>query len=409
MAVACVLVTHLPLKTELLRQPALRGKAVLVVGRSGTQRTVIDRSSAAHDVVAGMALEQALARCPYAAIVEANEPAYREVWERMLDRLEQRSPVVEDAELGLAYVELRGLEQLYGDEPELLKAVLGAVPQTYRPRLGVAEGKFPAFAAALHAEACRAVRVPENAAAFLAPLPVMFLPASWKIKERLLGFGLDVMGSIARLPFNAMQGEFGREGARLCRLANGRDDAPWVPRRHEEAFVSEVAFAIPTTSLPAIHIALEGLLTRAFAGKLRGRFARVALLKGHIGAGPPWSKRIAFREPVGSRDRALFILRSRLENLTLPGPLERLSLTLSGITGEAGRQESLFLDVRRRAQLDDAVRQLRARLGEESPVYRIREVEPWSRIPERRRALVPYTVGGDDGQSAAPTGNVPDG
>ena len=76
--------------------------------------------------------------------------------------------------------------------------------------------------------------------------------------------------------------------------------------------------------------------------------------------------------------------------IALPAPLESLAITLSGITGDSGRQESLFSDVRRRAQLDDAVRQLRARLGRRPPIYRIREVEPWSRIPERRRALVAY-------------------
>ena len=400
MSIACVLVAHLPLKIELLRQPALRGKAVFVTEQSGTQKVVIDRSSPVHDSpaydspaydsVVGMPLDKALTQCPHAALIEADTALYRETWNRILDSLEQRSPIVEDADLGLAYVDLRGLEELYGGEAKLVKAVMDAVPQIYSPQVGVAEGKFPAYAAALQAEPCRAVRVPEDAASFLAQLPVIHLPTSWKIKERFLGFGLEVMGSIARLPFNTMQGEFGKEGARLWRLANGQDDDLLAPRQHEETFTCEVAFATPTASLSAIIVALEDLLTRAFTEKLRGRFARVALLEGRTDNGSAWSKRIAFREPVGSRDRALFILRSRLENLALPGPLETLSLTLSGITGEPGRQESLFPEVRHRARLDDAIRQLRAQFGQRPPIYRVREVEPWSRIPERRRVLVAY-------------------
>ena len=390
MSIACVLVTHLPLKIELLRQPALQGKAALVIEQSGVRKLVIDRSSPASNTEVGMSLEKALTYCPHATLIEADTPFYREKWSRVLDSLEQRSPIVEDADLGLAYVDLRGLEELYGGEAKLLKAVVDAVPQIYRPRVSVAEGKFPAYAAALQAEPGRAVRVPEDAASFLAPLPVTHLPASWKIKERLLDFGLNVMGSIAQLPFNAIQGEFGKEGARLWRLANGQDDELLVPRRHEEIFTCEVSFATPTVSLPAIMVALESLLTRAFTDKLRGRVAKAAFLEGYAENGAAWSKRVGFHEPVGNRDRALFILRSRLENLILPGPLEILSLTLSGITGEAGRQESLFPEVRHRALLDDAVRQLRARLGQRPPIYRVREVEPWSRIPERRRALVAY-------------------
>ena len=390
MSVACVLISHLLVKIELLRQPALRGKTVLIVEQSGTRKTVIDRSPSVNEIEVGMPLEKALSLRPNAALIEADMPLYRERWNSVLDSLEQRSPVVEDVGLGLAYVDLRGLEKLYGGEAGIIKAVLDAVSQIYRPQVGVAGGKFPAYVAALQAESLGAVRAPEDAAAFLAEMPIMHLPTSWKIKERLLDFGLDLMGSIARLPFNTMQGEFGKEGARLWQLANGLDDTPLMSRQHEETFVREVAFATPTVSLSAILVVLESLLTRAFTGSLRGRFARVALLEGRADNGSTWSNRIGFREPVGSCDRAMFVLRSRLDNLVLPGPLETLSLTLSGINGEAGRQESLFPEVRHLARLDDSIRELRFRLGQQPPIYRVREVEPWSRIPERRRALVAY-------------------
>lgn len=390
MSVACVLISHLLVKIELLRQPALRGKTVLIVEQSGTRKRVIDRSPSVNEIEVGMPLEKALSLRPDAALIEADMPLYRERWNSVLDSLEQRSPVVEDVGLGLAYVDLRGLEKLYGGEAGIIKAVLDAVSQIYRPQVGVAGGKFPAYVAALQAESLGAVRAPEDAAAFLAEMPIMHLPTSWKIKERLLDFGLDLVGSIARLPFNTMQGEFGKEGARLWQLANGLGDTPLMSRQHEETFVREVAFATPTVSLPTILVVLESLLTRAFTGSLRGRFARVALMEGRADNGSTWSKRIGFREPVGSCDRAMFVLRSRLDNLALPGPLETLSLTLSGINGEAGRQESLFPEVRHLARLDDSIRELRFRLGQQPPIYRVREVEPWSRIPERRRALVAY-------------------
>jgi hypothetical protein len=390
MSVACVLISHLLVKIELLRQPALRGKTVIIVEQSGTRKRVIDRSPSVNEIEVGMPLEKALSLRPDAALIEADMPLYRERWNSVLDSLEQRSPVVEDVGLGLAYVDLRGLEKLYGGEAGIIKAVLDAVSQIYRPQVGVAGGKFPAYVAALQAESLGAVRAPEDAAAFLAEMPIMHLPTSWKIKERLLDFGLDLVGSIARLPFNTMQGEFGKEGARLWQLANGLGDTPLMSRQHEETFVREVAFATPTVSLPTILVVLESLLTRAFTGSLRGRFARVALMEGRADNGSTWSKRIGFREPVGSCDRAMFVLRSRLDNLALPGPLETLSLTLSGINGEAGRQESLFPEVRHLARLDDSIRELRFRLGQQPPIYRVREVEPWSRIPERRRALVAY-------------------
>ena len=105
---------------------------------------------------------------------------------------------------------------------------------------------------------------------------------------------------------------------------------------------------------------------------------------------------LPLREAVGApgtvraEDQAAWLLeRARAPaGVALPGPIEDMRLTLSGLTGEAGRQESLWTEVRRDQKLQEAVSQLEARLGTTPPVYQVRELEPWSRIPERRHALV---------------------
>ncbi len=93
---------------------------------------------------------------------------------------------------------------------------------------------------------------------------------------------------------------------------------------------------------------------------------------------------------MGSKERAIFAMKSRLGAVMLPGPLEDMKLTLSGITGESGVQSSLFSDVRKREQLREMMRQLQALLGCKPPIYQMKDVEPWSGIPERRQALVPF-------------------
>ena len=72
------------------------------------------------------------------------------------------------------------------------------------------------------------------------------------------------------------------------------------------------------------------------------------------------------------------------------GPITELELELSGLTAESGKQAGLFIDhTRRREQLDDMVRHLKVRFGQ-SPLAQVVEVEPWSRIPERRYGLMEY-------------------
>jgi DNA polymerase-4/protein ImuB len=159
----------------------------------------------------------------------------------------------------------------------------------------------------------------------------------------------------------------------------------------QEVVTAEMDFGTPLGTVEAISTAVDNLLVRVFAmPAMLGRFARVCTLEGAVPRAPRWYRRMVFREPIGSRSHAFPQVRHTLEGHPPPGALEDLRLTLSSITGEAGRQESLFADVRRSQNLEEAMRQLRERLGTQPPIYHVREVEPWSRLPERRQALVPF-------------------
>jgi DNA polymerase-4/protein ImuB len=95
-----------------------------------------------------------------------------------------------------------------------------------------------------------------------------------------------------------------------------------------------------------------------------------------------------------SRDAACRAIRSKLQlpNGLPTAPIEELSLELMGLGGEGAKQVSFFsVHAKQEEQIAEAARQLSARYGE-TPLARVVEVEPWSRIPERRWALVPYDL-----------------
>ena len=391
MKVACVLITHLPMKAELRRRTHLRGRPVIVTEDSGSRQSVLDRSPEATGVGAGMPLQEALSRCKGAILLQADGPYYRETFDGVMDLLAQRSPLVEEGELGCAYIGVDGLEGMYGGEARLVTSLLQAAPHHFNPRLGLGEGKFPAYVAAVLSERGRATRVPNDAAAFLRDLPVDLLPISWENRVRLHRFGLHAMGQLASLSLGAVQAQFGVEGRRAWELANGVDRSPLVAYTREEVVREHLAFPSPVTTLQAVTLAVEILLGRAFASStLRGRSVRTAVLESRIFRGPPWTRRFAFREAVSGKERALGALKGALEAAAIPGPIEEMCLTLSGLAGEARIQASLFPDTRRHEHLQETMRQLEARLDRKPPIYRVRDVEPWSRMPERRRALVQF-------------------
>ena len=51
--------------------------------------------------------------------------------------------------MGVAYVGLDGLEDMYGGAARLVNSLLNAAPQDLAPRVGVAHAKFPALVAAM--------------------------------------------------------------------------------------------------------------------------------------------------------------------------------------------------------------------------------------------------------------------
>ena len=389
--VACVLVTHLPMKAELRRYPELRGKPVVITESYGSKDLVLDSSPEAQGVAAGMPLQEAVSRCKDTVLLQADAPYYESAFDAMVRALEQRSPLVEKADLGRAYVGLDGLEAMYGGEARLIVSLLQAVPQEFNPRIGVAWGKFPAYIAAVTGGKGRATRVPEDVAGFLKGLSIDLLPLSWDNKTRLHRFGLHTLGQLAALSVGSVQAQLKAEGKRAWELAGGVDRSPLLPFQREEAVTEFLTFPSPAVTQPAILMAIETLLGRAFSRpQIRGKYVRTAAVESQVVRHPPWTRRFAFKEAVGSKERALFALKCRLDTTVLPGPLEDMKLTLAGFTGESGIQSSLFSDVRKREQLREMMRQLEALLGGKPPIYQVKDVEPWSRIPERRQVLVPF-------------------
>ena len=208
MRVACVLVTHLRAKVEMLRHPHLKDSPVLVVDRhpSRARSPVVDHFPAACGVREGMTLEQTMSRHANAVALDADEPRYRSVFNRMLASLQGISDRVEGADLGTAYVRLDGLEGLYRGEAGVVSALLNAVPAHLHPRIGAADAKFPAYVAARTCAAPGASRVPDDVRAYLAPHTVDLLPVSTAVRAELHRFGLHTMGAVASMGAHCADG-----------------------------------------------------------------------------------------------------------------------------------------------------------------------------------------------------------
>ena len=241
--------------------------------------------------------------------------------------------------------------------------------------------------------------VPTGAsAAFLAELSVDDLPVSTEMRRRLRLLGLRTLGDLARLPQGPVAAQFGPEGAHTWELAHGIDRSPLVPYRPPRSITERLEFPSPVETSDVLVAATKRLLERALRRpEIHGRAVRGISLHILNEGLTQTAKQATFREPVSSPQRMLVVLKAKIESAVAAGQLgafDEVELVLMDLCGESTLQERLFGTERSRAEHEeervaDAARQLKARYGR-AMLAKVMEVEPWSRIPERRFALIDY-------------------
>lgn len=392
-SVACLAIPSLAFQCEFVDRPGLVGSPVVLSDGANARVLEVTREARDYGVRIGMTLRDAVALCPMLTVLELRPALVAKYAEHLGQAMEAVSPLVEEAEPGLVFADLRGTERLYPRVEDVRRAVFEGLPPVLRPQLGIAGHRFTAFIAARHAQPSEVVHVPdEDAPDFLADAPVSQLPLGVDVIERLHLLGIERCGEFATLPRHAVEAQFGFEGGIAWLAARGEDPRPVRPRPWErERVVEQVQAEPPLVSREAILHALEQMLGRALRHpRARNRFVRLLRLRAETERGGLWERDQVLREPLGDQGRLWTLLRSLVEYAEFPGPFSLVTLELSGLTEESGRQHSLFQEqARRREQLDEMVRHLKVRFGE-SPVARVVDLEPWHRLPERRRALLEY-------------------
>jgi protein ImuB len=394
--VVCVLYPRFELLAALGDRRALLSEPAALAPEAGREQVVgeVSAPAEAFGVVPGMRLGEAMSRCPGLRLVPPDPAGVRSLWHAVLDRLEAIGAEVESDAAGAAFFESAGLHGLHGGD---LAGVLTAARRALGPgaRFGAAPSRFAAQAAALQVRPRRGrhAHVVEERAlrGFLAPLPVALfrtrpeLQALPEVFERL---GIRTLGEVAELPSQALAERFGHPGLLALDLARGRD-TPLVPRRPPEP-VSERLDLPEAASGEQLERALELLVARLLARReRRGRALRALAVSARFVAGGTWRVAVTLRHASADPERIRLALAPKLGEL--PAPSESLELEVEAF-GPPAQDQGRLLDEAagvRRARLGEAVRQARQAAGAEAAL-KVLDVDPGSRIPERRAVLAPF-------------------
>jgi DNA polymerase-4 len=357
---------------EQLDRPELRGRPV-VGGGLGGRGVVCAASYEARPFGVRSAMPMAVARrlCPQAAFLPVRMERYAAVANQIRDILLSFTPLVEPLSLDEAFLDLRGCVAA-GAAPEAARRIKERVRAEtgLAASVGVAANKFLAkLAGDLGKPDGLLVVRPEEADAFLAPLPVGRL---WGVgaagERRLHALGLRTVGQVAALPERALEGHLGAAGRQLWLLARGQDDRPVVPDREARSVSVETTFEDDVGDRGVLRAWLLGLVDE-LGSRLRQRGVRAGAveLKARSADFRTATRRRSLAEPTDVTD-ALWRAAAGLLAEALPEgllPLRLLGVGATALTRSAVEQGDLFDGGRRRrgGALDRAVDASRARFG----------------------------------------------
>lgn len=363
---------------ELLRQPELRGKPV-IVGGSGDRGVVAAASYEARSfgIHSAMPSVQARRLCPEAVFLHGDHGAYRAVSERVMEVFRSVTPLVEPISLDEAFLDVSGAKRALGDPIVIASRLRTAVMEEegLACSVGVADTKFIAKLASQEAKprprpggpipGAGVVAVwPGEELDFLHPLPVSRLwgvgPATQTRLERL---GVVTVGDLAVLPEAALAGLGRSAAAHLHDLARGVDIRPVVPHHEPKSIGHEETFAHDRHDLDALGAdALR--LSDSVASRLRAaeRLGRTITVKVRFSDFRTITRSTTMPAPTDAAHTILAEARRLLADVD-PTPGVRLLGVSAGNLTTGGRQLSFDEAEGAWSSADDTIDEIRKRYG----------------------------------------------
>lgn len=250
---------------ELLKNPALVGKPVIVGGSAG--RGVVTSCSyeaRKFGVRSAMPSKLAARLCPHAIFVRGSMEDYSKYSRMVTDILREKAPSLEKASIDEHYIDMTGMERFHGTmkfAQELRRLV---IRETGLPlSFGLSVNKTMAKMATNECKPNGELQVTKNEAQrFLNPLSIQKIPGLGKSAHaRLSEQGILSIGQLAKISQDELRDFFGQTGSDLWKKANGIYDSPFVPYRERKSIGTQSTFHTDSFETEGIKNLLTSMVT----------------------------------------------------------------------------------------------------------------------------------------------------
>jgi DNA polymerase-4 len=247
---------------EILNDPSLKGKPVLVGGYERGVVAACSYEARKYGIHSAMPMKRALQLCPHAVVTSNSRGEYSKYSRWVTDIIASRVPLFEKASIDEFYIDLTGMERFFGVSKYTRELREQIKRETGLPiSCGLSSAKFISKMATNEAKPDGFLQVPHGKEKeFLWPLGIEKINGVGKQTEQQLNsLGLHKIEDIARTPVEVLETYLGKWGESLWQKANGIGNADIETGWEQKSMSHENTFDQDYTDTNYLHSELVRL------------------------------------------------------------------------------------------------------------------------------------------------------
>lgn len=352
---------------EVLRDPSLKGKPVLVGGHSG--RGVVAACSyeaRKFGIHSAMPTKKALQLCPHAIVLRGNHSDYSKYSRLVTEIIASKAPLFEKASIDEFYLDLTGMDKYFDPYQWTIVLRQDITDKTGLPiSFALASNKMIAKIATDEAKPNGYIQVPAGVEKeFLAPLKVNKIPGVGQhTYQTLLSLGIKTIKDVSEYDKKELERVLGKYGIELWNKSQGLHTGEVVPYHEAKSISTENTFHENKSDMSFLLSELVRMTERVgYELRQDGKVAGCFAVKVRYGDFSTFSRQTTidytFRD-----DEFITIAKDLFRKLYKAGtPVRLLGVRLSELTNYAV-QSNLFDDTGKQNDLYKAIDDVKNKFG----------------------------------------------
>lgn len=350
---------------EILNDPSLKGKPVIVGGRERGVVAACSYEARKFGIHSAMPSNKAKQLCPHAIFLKGSRGEYSKYSRWITEIIANKAPLFEKASIDEFYLDLSGMDKFFNSLQWTIDLRQLIIRETALPiSFGLASNKMMAKIATNQAKPNGYLHIPPGKEKeFLDPLTVESIPGVGEhTQEVLKSMGIFRIHQVSETGIKVLEERLGKLGTDLWQKSHGIHNGPVCPYHESKSISTENTFDENISDVQSLKKEIVRQTEKiCFELRQEGKVAGCVAIKLRYPDFETTSRQTTI--PYTSADDEIIpVVKNLFDKLYKKGPVRLLGVRLSELTNDAV-QTNLFANTEKKSILYKAIDDVKIRFG----------------------------------------------